>query len=62
MEKLHIRKPNIYKDNICKVCNKDIDKDLHPFVCGINNIHLRNKFATLLNARMYGKSRRQQTN
>src|SRR5271163_4091738 len=48
MNKLHTRKLSIYTDNICKICNREIDQDLHPFLCGINHSHLRNKFLLYL--------------
>ena len=48
MSKLHERRPDIYKNNTCIICNREIDLDLHPLLCGINTRHLQNKYITFL--------------
>jgi ribonuclease HI/uncharacterized protein YlaI len=66
INKLHERKPTIYKDNKCKICSRNIDIDLHPLTCGINIQHLRNKYTTYLTeecaARTNGNTQKEKIN
>ncbi|RHZ81620.1 hypothetical protein Glove_117g303 [Diversispora epigaea] len=44
LRNLNIRKPEIYKQKTCVMCNKDIEDTLHPFICNNFNTFLREKY------------------
>ena len=41
IDKLHSRNPIIYTNNICKICNREPESDLHPFICGTSSTWLK---------------------
>jgi hypothetical protein len=48
MDKLNTRNPKLYPSPNCIICNRQIETDLHPFICGTGSNRLQQKLIFFL--------------